>query len=81
VQAANLSLHFLNVNIYRTSLFFHLFHLNSIDWYDMQYQMKVVIDTNVLVAALRPRRDASFKLAAILPSDKFSIAISVPLVS
>ena len=42
--------------------------------------MKIVIDTNVLVAALRSRRCASFKLVTFLPSDKFSIAISVPLV-
>ncbi|MDJ0816848.1 MAG: putative toxin-antitoxin system toxin component, PIN family [Desulfobacterales bacterium] len=42
--------------------------------------MKVVIDTNVFVASLRSRRGASFKLVSLLPSDKFSIAISVPLV-
>jgi putative PIN family toxin of toxin-antitoxin system len=42
--------------------------------------MKIVIDTNVLVASLRSRRGASFKLVSYLPSNKFSIAISVPLV-
>jgi len=42
--------------------------------------MKIVIDTNVLVAALRSRRGASFKLVSFLPSNKFSIVISVPLV-
>jgi putative PIN family toxin of toxin-antitoxin system len=42
--------------------------------------MKIVIDTNVLVASLRSRRGASFKLVSFLPSNKFSIAISVPLV-
>ena len=42
--------------------------------------MKIVIDTKVLVAALRSRRSASFKLVSFLPSDKFAIAISVPLV-
>jgi len=42
--------------------------------------MKIVIDTNVLVAALRSRRGASFKLLSSLPNDKFSIFISVPLV-
>jgi predicted nucleic acid-binding protein len=42
--------------------------------------MKIVIDTNVLDAALRSRRGASFKFVSLLPSDKFSIAISVPLV-
>ena len=41
--------------------------------------MKIVIDTNVLVAALRSRRGASFKLVSLLPSDEFSVAISVPL--
>ena len=41
--------------------------------------MKIVIDTNVLVSALRSRRGASFKLVSVLPSDEFSIAISVPL--
>jgi predicted nucleic acid-binding protein len=33
-----------------------------------------------LVAALRSRRGASFKLLSVLPNDYFSIAISVPLV-
>ena len=42
--------------------------------------MKIVIDTNVLVASLRSSRGASFKLLSVLPSDYFSIAISVPLV-
>jgi predicted nucleic acid-binding protein len=42
--------------------------------------MKIVIDTNVLVAALRSRRGASFIFVSVLPSDEFSIAISVPLV-
>jgi putative PIN family toxin of toxin-antitoxin system len=42
--------------------------------------MKIVIDTNVLVAALKSRLGASFKLVSVIPSDKFSIAISVPLV-
>ena len=42
--------------------------------------MKIVIDTNVLVSALRSRRGASYKLVSFLPNDKFSITISVPLV-
>ena len=42
--------------------------------------MKIVIDTNVLVAALRSRRGASFKLVSFLPNEKFSLFISVPLV-
>jgi len=42
--------------------------------------MKVAIDTNVLVAALKSRRSASYKLVSLIPSDKFSIVISVPLI-
>lgn len=42
--------------------------------------MKVVIDTNVLVAALRSRRGASYRLVSLLPSGRFSIAVSVPLI-
>ena len=42
--------------------------------------MRIVIDTNVLVAALRSSLGASFKLVSLLPSGKFTIAVSVPLV-
>ena len=42
--------------------------------------MKIVIDTNVLFTALKSRRGASYKLVSLLPSEKFSIAISVPLI-
>ena len=42
--------------------------------------MKIVIDTNVLFAALKSRRGASYKLVSILPSKRFSMAISVPLI-
>ena len=42
--------------------------------------MKVVIDTNVLFASLRSSRGASYKLVSLLPSNRFSIAISVPLI-
>ncbi len=42
--------------------------------------MRVVIDTNVMVSALKSCRGASYKLVSLLPSDRFSIAISVPLV-
>ncbi len=42
--------------------------------------MKIVIDTNVLFAALKSRRGASYKLVSLLPSERFSIAISVPLI-
>lgn len=42
--------------------------------------MYIVIDTNVLVSALRSRRGASYKLVSLLPSDRFTIVISVPLI-
>jgi len=42
--------------------------------------MKIVIDTNVLFASLKSSRGASYKLVSLLPSNRFSIAISVPLI-
>ena len=42
--------------------------------------MKIVIDTNVLFTALNSRRGASYKLVSLLQSERFSIAISVPLI-
>ena len=39
-----------------------------------------MIDTNVLVAALRSRNGASFRLLSIVDSGRFEIAVSVPLV-
>jgi putative PIN family toxin of toxin-antitoxin system len=42
--------------------------------------MKIVIDTNVLFAALNSSQGASYKLVSLLPSKRFSIAISVPLI-
>jgi len=41
--------------------------------------MKVVFDTNVLVAATRSKNGASFKLISMLPSEKFQLALSLPL--
>lgn len=41
--------------------------------------MRVVIDTNVLVAATRSRLGASFKLIAMLPDRRFEPAVSVTL--
>ena len=41
---------------------------------------QVVIDTNVLVSALRSRRGASFKLLSLAGTGKFGISVSVPLV-
>jgi putative PIN family toxin of toxin-antitoxin system len=41
---------------------------------------RVVIDTNVLVAALRSRRGASYRLMRMLGSPKLRSHVSVPLV-
>ena len=41
---------------------------------------RIVIDTNVMVAALKSKRGASFKLLSIIDQDKFQISISVPLI-
>jgi putative PIN family toxin of toxin-antitoxin system len=40
----------------------------------------VVLDTNVLVAAIRSRRGASFELLSRVGAGDFEIAVSVPLV-
>jgi len=40
----------------------------------------VVLDTNVLVAAVRSQRGASFRLLSLVGSSKFEISLSVPLV-
>ena len=42
--------------------------------------MRIVLDTNVLVSAVRSRRGASFKLLSLVDSGRFTIALSVPLV-
>jgi putative PIN family toxin of toxin-antitoxin system len=41
---------------------------------------RVVLDTNILVSALRSRRGASFKLVSLIGKGKFSLHVSVPLV-
>jgi putative PIN family toxin of toxin-antitoxin system len=43
-------------------------------------RVRVVLDTSVLVAALRSRRGASFRLLELLRKGRFQIAVSVPLV-
>jgi putative PIN family toxin of toxin-antitoxin system len=40
----------------------------------------VVLDTNVLVAGLRSKRGASYRVLSLIGSDAFEIALSVPLV-
>src|SRR2546430_16228384 len=41
---------------------------------------QIVLDTNILVAALRSRRGAAFHLVSLLPAAPFEINLSVPLV-
>ena len=41
---------------------------------------RVVLDTNVVVAGLRSRRGASFRLLSEIGRGKFQLALSVPLV-
>ncbi|MBN1352251.1 putative toxin-antitoxin system toxin component, PIN family [candidate division KSB1 bacterium] len=43
-------------------------------------KFNIVIDTNVIVSALRSRKGASFELVSLLESDAFGISISVPLI-
>ncbi|MFL6235391.1 MAG: putative toxin-antitoxin system toxin component, PIN family [Thermoanaerobaculia bacterium] len=43
-------------------------------------QRRVVLDTNVMVAALPSRRGASYQLLSLLGEGRFEIAVSVPLV-
>jgi putative PIN family toxin of toxin-antitoxin system len=43
-------------------------------------KLRAVLDSNVLVAALRSRAGASFRLLELLRDEKFEIAVSVPLV-
>jgi putative PIN family toxin of toxin-antitoxin system len=40
----------------------------------------IVMDTNVLVAALRSREGASFKVLSLVDNRKFTLCLSVPLV-
>lgn len=41
---------------------------------------QIVIDTNVLVAALKSKLGASFKILSLLKSDRYKIHLSVPMV-
>ncbi len=41
---------------------------------------KIIMDTNVLVAGLRSRDGASFKLLSLIDSGLFSLGLTVPLV-
>jgi len=41
---------------------------------------QIVIDTNLIVSALRSKRGASFRLLRLLGDSRFEISVSVPLV-
>ena len=41
---------------------------------------RIVLDTNVIIAALRSKQGASFKVLSLVGTGKFDIAISVPLI-
>lgn len=41
----------------------------------------IVLDTNVLLAALKSSRGSSFRLLAQLPQDRYTLHISTPLVA
>jgi putative PIN family toxin of toxin-antitoxin system len=43
-------------------------------------QPNIIIDTNILVAALRSRSGASFKLLSLIDSGLFSVSLTVPLI-
>lgn len=51
-------------------------------WYHGWYHrgVRVVLDTNVLVAAIRSRRGASFAVLSRVGTGQFEVAVSVPLV-
>ena len=41
--------------------------------------MRIILDTNVIVSALRSNLGASYALVSQLPSEQFQIALTVPL--
>jgi putative PIN family toxin of toxin-antitoxin system len=41
---------------------------------------RIIIDTNVLISALRSRNGASFKVVSMIGTEKFELCISVPLI-
>lgn len=42
--------------------------------------LRIVLDTNVLIAALKSRKGASFRLIELVGTDRFTISVSVPLI-
>lgn len=43
------------------------------------YKQRITFDTNIIVAALRSRDGASFKLLSLIDSGLFGVSITVPL--
>lgn len=46
----------------------------------MKKNQKIIIDTNILVSAIKSKRGASYKILSLINSDKFEFYISVPLI-
>ncbi len=42
-------------------------------------KIRVILDTNVFVSALKSNKGASYAVISALPSDKFQIALTIPL--
>ena len=45
----------------------------------LNINMRIVIDTNIFVSALRSNLGASYAIISQLPSDKFQIVLTIPL--
>lgn len=45
-----------------------------------RHMERVVLDTNVLVSAIRSRLGASYKVLSLVGTDVFDVAISIPLI-
>lgn len=48
--------------------------------YGATVALHVVLDTNVLIAGLRSRRGASFRLLELLAEGRYEVSVSVPLI-
>ena len=42
--------------------------------------MKIVIDTNVFISALKSKRGASYRLLKLIGTGRFAVSISVPII-
>jgi len=43
-------------------------------------KQKIVIDTNVILSGLMSKKGGSFKVLSMIPKNRFSVVISVPLI-